>query len=82
MEDRENNGISGSRVGCEDGSELPDETDFPYAGHDNMADYIETEDNDTALEEKMHGDLQTSDNDRYNNGPHTITNKNSVKQSQ
>ena len=40
-----------------------------------MADYIETEDNDTALEEKMHGDLQTSDNDYYNNSPHTTTNR-------
>jgi hypothetical protein len=70
VEDRESDGISGSRMGCEDGSELPDETDFPYAGHD-MADYIKTGDNDTAIEEKMHGDLQTSENDHYNNSPHT-----------
>jgi hypothetical protein len=63
VEDRVSDGISDSRVGCEDDSELPDETDFPNAGHDDMAEYIETGNNDTAIEEEMHGNLQTSDDD-------------------
>ena len=58
MEDGVTGGISGSSVGCKDGSELPDETDFPDAGHDDMADYIEMGDYDTAIEEEMHEDLQ------------------------
>ena len=52
VEDRVSDGISGSRVGCEDDSEPPDETDFPDAGHDDMAEYIETGDNDTAIEKR------------------------------
>ena len=44
VDDRKSDEISGSRVGCEGGSELPDETDFTDAGHDDMADYIETGD--------------------------------------
>ena len=36
-----------------------------------MEDFIETGDNDTAIEEEMHGDLQTSDDDHYNNSQHT-----------
>ena len=47
-----------------------------------MADYIETGDNDTAIEEEMHGDLQTSNDEHYNNSPHTTTNRNSVEQAQ
>ena len=74
VENRVSGGISGSRVGCADGSELPDKTDFRDAGHDDMADYIETKNNDTAIEEEMHGDLQTSDNDHYNNRPQTTHN--------
>ena len=46
-------------VRCEDGSEPPDEADFPDAGYDDMADYIETGDNDNAIEEEMHGDLHS-----------------------
>ena len=60
VEDRVSGGISGSRGGCEDSSELPDEAVFPSAGHKDMADYIETGDNNTAIEEEMHGNLQTS----------------------
>ena len=71
MEDRVSGGISGRRVGCKDGSELPDMTDFPDAGHHD----IETGDNDTAIEEEKHGDLQTSDNDNYNKSPHITTNR-------
>ena len=41
-------------MGCEYDSKLPDETDFLDAGHDDMAEYIETGDNVTAIEEKMH----------------------------
>jgi hypothetical protein len=41
MKDRVSGGISGIRVGCEDDSELPDETHFPDAGDDDMADYID-----------------------------------------
>ena len=41
VEDRVSGGISGSRVGCEDGSEPPDEADFPDTGHEDMADYKE-----------------------------------------
>ncbi len=52
-------------MGFEDGSEHPDEADIPDAGHADMADYIETRDNETAIEEEMHGDLQTSDDDHY-----------------
>ncbi len=59
MEDRVSDGISSSRVGCEEGSELPDETDLPEAGHDDMADYIKTGNNNTAIEEEMNGDLQS-----------------------
>ena len=62
MEDRVSNEISDSRVCREDDSEILDETDFPDAGHDDMAEYIETVNNVTAIEEEMHGDLQTSDN--------------------
>ena len=40
VEDRVSDGISDSRVGCKDDSEMPDETDFPDAGHDDMAEYI------------------------------------------
>ena len=57
MGNKVNDGISGSRVSCGDDSELPDETDFPDAGHDDMTDYIEAGNNDTAIEEEMHGDL-------------------------
>jgi hypothetical protein len=40
-------------------------------------------DTDTAIEEEMHGDLQTSDNVYCNNIPHTTTNRTtSVKQPQ
>ena len=73
---------------CKDDSEPPDETDFPDAGHDDMADYIETyietRDTDTAIEEEMHGDIQTSEDGRYNNSPHTTTNRtnSSVEQPQ
>ena len=49
VEDRVGDGICGSRVGCEDGSKLPDKTDFSDAGRDDMADYIETGDNDTTI---------------------------------
>ena len=69
-------------VRCEDGSEPPDEADFPDAGYDDMADYIETGDNDNAIEEEMHGDLHTRDDDHYNNSPHTTTNSTSVDQQQ
>ncbi len=69
-------------MGCEDGGELPDETDFLDAGHDDMADYIKTVEYDNAIEEEMHGDLQTSDDDPYKNSPHTTTNRNSVAQQQ
>ena len=47
-----------------------------------MADYIETGDNDNAIEEEMHGDLHTRDDDNYNISPHTTTNSTSVDQSQ
>jgi hypothetical protein len=50
VEEKVSGGIRGSRVCCEDGSELPDETDFPDAGYDEMTDYIETGDNDTAID--------------------------------
>ncbi len=63
VENRVSDGISGRREGCEDGIELLDETDFPDAGHDDKADYIETGDNDTAIEEEMRRDLQTSYHD-------------------
>ena len=56
--------------------------DFPDAGYDDMADYIETGDNDNAIEEEMHGDLHTRDDDHYNNSPHTTTNSTSVDQQQ
>ncbi len=69
-------------MGCEDHSELPDETNFLDAGHDDMANYIKTGDNDIAIEEEMHGDPQTSDDGHYNNGLHTTTNRNSVEQPQ
>ena len=46
VEDRESGGTSGNRVGCEDGSKPTDEADFPDAGYDDIADYIETGDND------------------------------------
>ena len=85
VEDRGSGGTSGNRVGCEDGSEPPDEADFPDAGYDDMADYIETGDNDNAIEEEMHGDLHTRDtrdDDHYNNSPHTTTNSTSVDQQQ
>ena len=52
VENRVSDGISGRREGCEDGVELLDETDFQDAGHDDKADYTETEDNDTAMWKK------------------------------
>ena len=76
--DRVSGGISGRRVGCEDGSETLDEADLPDVGHEDMADYIETIDNDTAVAKDMHGDLQASDDDHYNNSLHTTTNRTSV----
>ncbi len=82
MGDRVSRGISGSRVGCEDGSKPPDEADFPDAGHEDMADYIETGDHDTPIEQEMHGDLETSRDDHYNNSPHTTTNRISVEKPQ
>ena len=82
MENRLSGGTSGRRAVCEDGSEPPDEVEFPDAGHDDMAGYIQTGDNDTAIEEEMHGDLHTSDEDHYNNSLHTTTNRTSVDQPQ
>ena len=69
-------------MGSEDDSELPDERDFPDARHDDIAEYIETGDNNTAIEKEMHGNLQTTDDDHYNNSPHTTTIRNSVEQPQ
>ena len=50
-----------------------------------MADYIETGDNDNAIEEEMHGDLHTRDtrdDDHDNNSPHTTNKSTSVDQQQ
>ena len=80
VEDRGSDGTSGSRAGCEDGSKPPDEADFPDAAHDDMAENIEEGDNDTIIEEKMHGDLQTIDDDHDYNSQHTTTNRTSVDQ--
>ena len=71
MEDRVSGGTSGSRVGCEDGSKPPEDADFPGAGHDEITDHIETDDNDTAIEEEINGDFQMIDNDHENKSPHT-----------
>ncbi len=59
VEDRVSGGSSSSRVSCEDGSKPPDEADFADAGYDDIADYIVIGNNDTAIEDEMHGDLHT-----------------------
>ena len=48
VDDRVCGGISGSRVGYEDGGERPDEADFSDAGYADMANNIKTGDRDTA----------------------------------
>ena len=52
VEDRVSGGSSSSRVSCEDGSKPPDEADFPDAGYNDMADYIDRRQAITTMQQK------------------------------
>ena len=51
----------GGREGGEDGSEPPDEAEYPDAGYNGMTDPPEPGDDDAAIAEEMLGDLHALD---------------------